>query len=161
VVDIFRRYLRLKSVRALAEELATAGVKSKRRVRPNGTEYGHQRFLHGTLYLLLQNRTYRGEITHKGHTYPGQHAAIVDKQLWEGVQAMIIFSSSNDFMRRSGAGCGAADSRRICLSMAGSSNNLNIGSLKPCHMCHESPFWTFRARVDVDNLESRHMWHRC
>jgi site-specific DNA recombinase len=86
VADIFRRYLRLKSVRTLAEELAIAGIKSKRRIRPNGTEYGHQRFSHGALYLLLQNRTYRGEIVHKGLSYPGQHAAIVDKQLWEAVQ---------------------------------------------------------------------------
>jgi site-specific DNA recombinase len=89
VVDIFRRYLRLKSVRALAEELASTGIKSKRRVHPNGTEYGHQRFSHGALYLLLQNRIYRGEITHKGRSYPGQHAAIVDKQLWEAVQATL------------------------------------------------------------------------
>jgi site-specific DNA recombinase len=89
VVDIFRRYLRLKSVRALAEELAAAGIKSKRRVHPDGTQYGHQRFSHGALYLLLQNRTYRGEITHKGDSYPGQHAAIVDKQLWDAVQATL------------------------------------------------------------------------
>ena len=83
VVDIFQRYVRVKSVRALGEELATAGVKSKRRVRPDGTEYGHQRFSHGALYLQLQNKTYRGEITHKGHSYPGEHAAIVDKKLWD------------------------------------------------------------------------------
>jgi site-specific DNA recombinase len=64
VVDIFRRYLRLKSVRALAEELAAAGIRGKRRCHPDGTEYGNQRFSHGALYLMLQNRTYRGEATH-------------------------------------------------------------------------------------------------
>lgn len=89
VGDIFQRYLRLKSVRALGEELATAGIKSKRRVRPDGTQYGHQRFSHGALYLLLQNRTYCGEITHKGHSYAGEHAAIVDKKLWDAVQATL------------------------------------------------------------------------
>jgi site-specific DNA recombinase len=89
VVDIFRRYLRLKSVRALSEELASIGIKSKRRFHRDGTEYGHQRFSRGALYLLLQNRIYRGEITHKGRSYPGQHAAIVDKQLREAVQATL------------------------------------------------------------------------
>src|SRR5205809_1435850 len=74
VVDIFRRYLRLKSVRALGEELAAAGIKSKRRIRPDGTEYGRQRFSQGALYLLLQNLTYRGEATHKGNAYPGEHS---------------------------------------------------------------------------------------
>jgi len=87
VVDIFKRYLRLRSVRALADELAAAGIKSKRRVHLDGTEYGHQKFSHGALYLLLQNRTYLGEATHKGNSYPGEHAAIVAKPLWEAVQA--------------------------------------------------------------------------
>jgi hypothetical protein len=77
VVDIFRRYPRLRSVRALAEDLALAGIRSKRRYHPDGTEYGNQRFSHGALYLMLQNRTYRGEATHKGHAYPGEHSAIV------------------------------------------------------------------------------------
>src|SRR4051794_1329817 len=40
VVDIYRRYLALKSVRDLKEELAAKGIKSKRRVRPDGTVYG-------------------------------------------------------------------------------------------------------------------------
>src|SRR5215510_8069900 len=42
VVDIFRRYLRLKSVRVLAEDLAAAGIRSKRRYHPDGTEYGNR-----------------------------------------------------------------------------------------------------------------------
>ena len=69
--------------------MATAGIKSKRRVRPDGTQYGRQKFSHGALYLLFQNRTYCGEITHKGHSYAGEHAAIVDKKLWDAVQATL------------------------------------------------------------------------
>jgi hypothetical protein len=56
VVDIYRRYLALKSVHALWEELADAGVKSKRRTRPAGVEYGGQKLSRGALYLILQNR---------------------------------------------------------------------------------------------------------
>jgi DNA invertase Pin-like site-specific DNA recombinase len=89
VVDIYRRYLRLKSVRALQVELDTAGIRSKSRVRPDGTEHGKQRFSQGALYLLLQNRTYRGEATHKGNAYPGEHRAIIDKPLWDSVQAVL------------------------------------------------------------------------
>ena len=89
VIDIYRRYLRLKSVRALREDLDAARIRSKRRLRPDGTEHGNQRFSHGALYLVLQNRTYRGEATHKGKAYPGEHAAIVDKQLWDAVQAVL------------------------------------------------------------------------
>ena len=100
VVDVFRRYLRLKSVRALAEQLAAAGIRSKRRCHPDGTEYGNQRFSRGALYLMLQNRTYRGEATHKGNAYPGEHSAIVDKPLWDAVQALL---ADNRVRRASGA----------------------------------------------------------
>jgi site-specific DNA recombinase len=100
VVDIFRRYLRLKSVRALAEELAAAGIRSKRRYRADGTEYGNQRFSHGALYLMLQNRTYRGEATHKGNAYPGEHSAIVEQSLWEAVQTVL---AENRVARANGA----------------------------------------------------------
>jgi site-specific DNA recombinase len=100
VVDIYRRYLRLKSVRALKAELDATGIRSKRRVRPDGTESGNQRFSQGALYLLLQNRTYRGEATHKGNAYPGEHAAIVDKPLWDAVQTVL---AENRVIRATGA----------------------------------------------------------
>jgi len=100
VVDIFRRYLRLKSVRVLAEELAAAEIRSKRRYHPDGTEYGNQCFSHGALYLMLQNRTYRGEATHKGQAYPGEHSAIVEQSLWDAVQAAL---AENRVARANGA----------------------------------------------------------
>jgi DNA invertase Pin-like site-specific DNA recombinase len=89
VVGIFRRYLALKSVHALRDELADAGITSKRRLRPDGTEYGGQKFSRGALYLILQNRLYLGEVTHKEQSYPGEHPAIVDKPLWEEVQTVL------------------------------------------------------------------------
>jgi site-specific DNA recombinase len=89
VLDIFRRYLALKSVHALRDELADAGITSKRRLRPDGTEYGGQKFSRGALYLILQNPLYLGEVTHKGQSYPGEHPAIVDKPLWEEVQTAL------------------------------------------------------------------------
>ena len=89
VVDIYQRYLALKSVHALKDELAGAGIRSKRRVRPDGTEYGGQKLSRGALYLMLQNRIYRGEITHKGNSYPGEHPAIIEQPLWDEVQAVL------------------------------------------------------------------------
>ena len=55
----------------------------------NGTPYGNQKLSRGALYLMLQNRIYRGEITHKGNAYPGEHPALVDKVLWDQVQAIL------------------------------------------------------------------------
>jgi site-specific DNA recombinase len=66
VLHIFRRYVQLRSVRALQAELAAAGITSKQRTLANGTRCGGQTLSRGALYLMLQNRIYRGEITHKG-----------------------------------------------------------------------------------------------
>jgi len=100
VVEIYRRYLALKSVHALRDALADAGIKSKRRTRPDGAEYGGQKLSRGALYLILQNRIYRGEIAHKGNSYPGEHPAIVDKPLWDDVQAVL---AANRVERTTGA----------------------------------------------------------
>jgi site-specific DNA recombinase len=89
VLHIFRRYAELRSVRVLKTELEEAGIRSKRRVLADGTHYGGQRLSRGALYLMLQNRIYRGEITHKGNAYSGEHPAIVDQELWDQVQAVL------------------------------------------------------------------------
>jgi hypothetical protein len=38
---------------------------------------------------MLQNRIYRGEITHKGASYPGEHQAIVEEALFDQVQSVL------------------------------------------------------------------------
>ena len=89
VRHIFTRYLDLRSVRELKEDVASAGIRSKQRIRSDGSVCGGQALGRGALYQMLQNRIYRGEITHKGAAYPGQHPAIVDQTLWDQVQALL------------------------------------------------------------------------
>jgi site-specific DNA recombinase len=56
-------------------------------------------FSRGALYLLLQNRVYLGEITHKGIPYPGQHPAIVNQALWDRVQLQLKNNIQGDRTR--------------------------------------------------------------
>ena len=86
VRHIYRRYADLGSVRTLENELDRAGIVSKRRADKHGRPKGGKPLSRGALYLMLQNRIYRGEIVHKGAGYPGQHEAIVDKALWTRAQ---------------------------------------------------------------------------
>jgi site-specific DNA recombinase len=91
VVEIYRRYLALKSVHALRDELAGRRDQEQapyaaRRRRVWGPEAFH--------------RIYRGEISHKGNTYPGEHPAIVEKPLWDDVQAVL---AANRVERATGA----------------------------------------------------------
>ena len=86
VQHIFRRYLKMPSVRELIEVLDREGVRTKVQIRASGPHRGGIPFARGSLYYLLKNRTYLGEIIHKGDGYPGEHQAIVPKDLWDAVQ---------------------------------------------------------------------------
>ena len=83
---IFERYAALGSVTLLRQDLDQRAIVSKRRSGANGLCSGGQALSRGALYLMLQNRLYRGEVVHKGKVYPGQHEAIVDAELWQTVQ---------------------------------------------------------------------------
>jgi site-specific DNA recombinase len=90
VQKIFHSYAELGSVALLKAELDRQGVVSKRREGAMGRLSGGKPFTRGALYLMLQNRIYRGEIGHQGAAYPGQHDAIVDLELWRIVQEKLI-----------------------------------------------------------------------
>ena len=76
---IFERYVLVGSATILARSLAAEGILTKRS-RPVDRGY---------LYILLNNRTYIGEVTHKGNSYPGEHRAIVESPLWNKVHAIL------------------------------------------------------------------------
>jgi site-specific DNA recombinase len=86
---IFRRYLAVGCVSKLQIDLDRKGVHSKKRILISGQVLGGCSFGRGALYHLLRNRTYRGEVVHKGVTYPGEHKSIVDEDLWNAVQAKL------------------------------------------------------------------------
>ena len=86
---IFGRYAELGSVRLLQEELQAQGLTSKCWTSASGRLWGGKPFARGALYLMLQNRIYRGEIVHKEQSYPGEHTLIIDRQLWDMVQARL------------------------------------------------------------------------
>lgn len=92
---IFRRYLELKSVPALTEELDDQGVRTKDRVARSGRRHGGTRFSRGALYHLLRNRVYIGDATHKASHYPGEHEAIVDAGVWENAQDLLTANAAH------------------------------------------------------------------
>jgi site-specific DNA recombinase len=96
---IFRRYAALGSVRLLKDELDARVIKSKSWTTATGHRVGGKPFSRGALYLILQNRLYRGEIVHKGQSHPGEHTPIIDQLLWDAVQAQL---AANTAERNSG-----------------------------------------------------------
>jgi site-specific DNA recombinase len=79
VRHIFHRFLQVGSATKLVQELNADGHRTKRR-KP---------FDKGVLYKLLDNRTYVGEVEHKGTAYPGEHEPLVDRATWDKVHAIL------------------------------------------------------------------------
>jgi hypothetical protein len=86
VRTLFRLYLELGTVKRLVEESVRLGLVTKRRIRTDGQQTGGQPFTRGHLYQLLTNPIYVGEIAHKGVTYPGQHDAIIERDVLDAVR---------------------------------------------------------------------------
>lgn len=89
VLSIYRRYLEMDSVDALAAELNALGYRTKVQQRASGPHRGGCIFRRGTLYHLLANRIYIGQLVHKGEHFAGEHEAIVPAELWDAVQAKL------------------------------------------------------------------------
>jgi len=99
VCHIYERYVALGSVAKLKQELDAQGIRSKDRLSKTGKRSGNASYSRGALYDLLQNRIYRGVITHRGVPNAGLHEAIVPEALWNKVQALL---ETNDTAKRTG-----------------------------------------------------------
>ncbi len=89
VRPIFERYLELESVTLLAEDLKRRGIRSKSWRSQKGVQRGGGVFSRGALYALLKNRTYLGQVAHRGEVYDGEHEAILSCEIWERAQQML------------------------------------------------------------------------
>jgi site-specific DNA recombinase len=89
VKHMFARYLELGSVTLLADELDAQGHRTPIRTSRAGRTHGGAKFSRGMIYQLLRNRTYIGEVTHKGSVYPGEHQAIIERNMFEKVGALL------------------------------------------------------------------------
>jgi DNA invertase Pin-like site-specific DNA recombinase len=76
---IFDDFVTLRSATLMAKAYGAEGAVTK-----SGKPFTKQ-----TLYKMLHNRMYLGEIVHKGQSFPGQHQAIVTQAQWDAVHALI------------------------------------------------------------------------
>ena len=79
---VFARFIEIGSGTELARELAGRGITTAR---------GH-RIDKKFIYRMLNNRVYIGEAVHKGTSYPGEHAAIIDRATWDKVHSILTES---------------------------------------------------------------------
>ena len=111
---IFERFVILKSMTLLAKELRDQGYRTKSWVSKNGKQRGGRPITKGFLYKALYNRTYLGEINHKGNTYPGQHQPIIDFALWERVHSTLKESPRKRAVRTRGLSTALLQGLAVC-----------------------------------------------
>jgi len=86
---VFERYRELRSLPALQRDLRARGIVTRERTLATGRKIGGIPFMVGALASLLRNRTYLGEINHRGKSYCGGHDAIVDHKVFDAAQAIM------------------------------------------------------------------------
>jgi DNA invertase Pin-like site-specific DNA recombinase len=70
-----------------------SGIETVRRCRAEGITTKSGRLIDkGDVYKILNLRTYVGEVAHRGNVYPGEHAAIVSRALWDRAHAILQVS---------------------------------------------------------------------
>jgi DNA invertase Pin-like site-specific DNA recombinase len=76
---IFKRFVAIGSATKLAKALVAEGVRTK----------SGRLIDKGYIYRLLNSQVYLGEATHQGVSYPGEHAPIIDRSLWNKVHSIL------------------------------------------------------------------------
>jgi site-specific DNA recombinase len=77
VRSIFQRFLKVGSATTLARQLIAENIRNK-----------YNKLIDkGILYKMLNNPVYIGVAVHKGASYPGEHVGIIDRKVWDKVQA--------------------------------------------------------------------------
>ena len=99
VRKVFQHYLVLGSLPALQRELRDKSIVTRQRVLSSGRIVGGVALTNGPLAHMLRNRMYIGDLNHRGQSFPGEHKPIVDRDLFEAVQAKL---TGNLHRRREG-----------------------------------------------------------
>src|SRR6266849_5973774 len=86
---IFVLYLEHRGLLPTVEELARRGWCNKQSRTRQGRVRGGRPFTKSSLYHLLTNVTYIGQVRYHQEVHPGEQPAIVDPEVWQDVQALL------------------------------------------------------------------------
>jgi site-specific DNA recombinase len=100
VRSIFQLYLELGSLNLLMKELRKRDLRTKVQQLKSGRTIGGIPFTRGPLSYLLRNRFFVGEIVYKGEVLPGPQPLILDRALFDAVQAKLAEQHNNHVQSR-------------------------------------------------------------
>jgi DNA invertase Pin-like site-specific DNA recombinase len=144
---IFHRYLELGGVNALVRDLRERDIRTKSRLLATGATRGGVPFGRGSLFYLLRNRFYVGEVRYKDEILPGEQPAIMDRALFDAVQQKL--TAQWTFVRR----CRSSHGSDPCNQGRRSLSLLRLAS---------APAWRIQnciSRLDLPCSGDRHRKH--
>jgi site-specific DNA recombinase len=147
---IFALYLEHRGLLPVVEELRQRGWHTKQCLTRKGTVRGGRPFTKGSLYELLTNVIYLGQVRYKGETFPGEQAALVDRETWEQVQALLAEHGQArvvELRSRSGALLQGLLRCRACGC-----------AMTPAHVTHRG---NRRYRYYTCTAAQKHGWRTC
>lgn len=89
VRTLYALYLEHGTIRAVQEEAARRGLRSKLREGADGRRRGGLPFGRSHIHHILTNPLYAGRIRHRKAIHEGQHPALIAPEHWEAVQAKL------------------------------------------------------------------------
>src|SRR5215467_7064023 len=90
----------IRSLNRLRADLRERGIVTKVRLLKTGRTVGGIPFTRGPLAHFLRDRFYIGEVVFKGEVLPGEQPAILDRELFDAVQAKLNNQRSNHMAAR-------------------------------------------------------------
>lgn len=85
---IFAEFLRRGTYTAVMTAVREAGLRSSCKISRNGTVRGGKPMSPGSVYNILRNPIYVGEIRGHDRNWPGRHAPLIDRATWDEACAL-------------------------------------------------------------------------
>ncbi|MBF0184715.1 MAG: recombinase family protein [Magnetococcales bacterium] len=89
VRHIFRRFAECGSPTQVIKDLRASGIRNKSWTTAEGVFFDGKPIQKASLYHILKNQVYLGEVVYQDVTYPGRHQPIVSRELWDRVHGLI------------------------------------------------------------------------
>jgi DNA invertase Pin-like site-specific DNA recombinase len=92
VRHVFTRFAELGSSTKLVKELRLDGITTKSWTTQDGIHREGRLFDKSMVYKIISNRTYLGELRHKGEWFKGEHEPLIDASTWMAVESILKVS---------------------------------------------------------------------
>jgi site-specific DNA recombinase len=121
--QIFDRFIALRSIRSVKEELDQQGVVTRTYRSKSERVSGGGKFTLGHLRKILTNRIYVGEIVHKGNASVGQHPSLIPVEVFDAAAAILSENKQDRRVRKN-----AKDANLLATLLFNANGNRLIGS---------------------------------